>query len=71
MKNCKLQDQIDDALSNLEAAAGPAGRIHVLVEVSDEDRWQQLASHADARLSVRRNNRAAPVVVRWTLGGEP
>jgi hypothetical protein len=71
MKNCKLTDYISDALQNLEAVAGPAGRVHVLVEVEDETRWRELMGHADARLSVRRNNRRCPAVVRWTLGGEP
>jgi hypothetical protein len=71
MTNCKLQDQISDAMKNLEEVAGSAGRIHVLVEVADEGRWRELLGHADARLSVRRNNRPPPLVVRWTLGGEP
>jgi hypothetical protein len=70
MTNCKLQDQLSDALENLQKAAGPAGRIHVLVEVSDAEIWRQLLSHPDARLSVRRNNRPTPVVVRWVLGGD-
>lgn len=71
MKNCKLQDQLSDAFDNLEAVAGPRGRIHILVEVDDDARWHELVGHADARLSVRRNNRRIPTVVRWTLGGEP
>ena len=49
MKNCQLQDRISDALHNLEKVAGPAGRIHVLVEVEDEERWRELlASHQEA-----------------------
>jgi hypothetical protein len=71
MTNCKLQDQIIDAMENLEKVAGPSGRVHVLVEVHDEERWRELISHEDVRLSVRRNNRPAPIVVKWVLGGEP
>ena len=84
MTNCKLQDQLSDAMHNLEAVAGASGRVHVLVEVADEERWRELLGHTDARLSVRRrpeevgpcrrhwagNNRTPPAVVRWTLGGE-
>jgi len=70
MINCKLQDLVSDALDSLQEAVGPAGRIQVLVEVADEDEWKALLSHPDARLSVRRgNNRPAPTVVRWVLGG--
>jgi hypothetical protein len=71
MKNCRLQAQLSEAMQNLEQVAGPAGRVHVLVEVDDEARWRELIGHSDARLSVRRNNRRFPTVVRWTLGGEP
>lgn len=70
MTNCKLEDQLSDAMENLEAVAGPTGRIHVLVEVADDQRWRELIAHEDARLSVRRNNRPSPIVVRWVLGGE-
>jgi hypothetical protein len=70
MTNCKLQDQLSDALSSLEEVAGPAGRIHVLVEVDDDARLRELLPHAETRLTVRRNNRPGPTVVRWVLGGE-
>jgi len=56
-------------LDSLQEAVGPTGRIQVLVEVADDKEWMALLSHPDARLSVRRNNRPAPTVVRWVLGG--
>jgi hypothetical protein len=70
MINCKLRDQVSDALDALQEVAGSAGRVHVLVEIADEEEWRQLLDHPDSRLSVRRNNRPAPTVVRWVLGGD-
>jgi hypothetical protein len=82
MTNCKLQDQLGDAFSSLEQVAGPSGRIHVLVEVEDEDRLNALLPHAreiaklgegapvSLTVKTRGKLRLSPAVVRWVLGGE-
>jgi len=75
MINVKLQDRLGDAFASLAEVAGPEGRIHVLVEVIEDDRYHQLKPHVrtlslvkDAQLTVRKISRG-PLVVRWTLGG--
>lgn len=79
MVDCKLQDQLGDAFFTLAQVAGPAGCIHVLVEVEDESRLAALAPHARAlsslgevSLTVRRREkiRRAPLVVRWVIPAE-
>ena len=75
MVNVKLQDRLGDAFAQLSEVAGAEGRIHVVVEVVEDSRYEALKPHVralslvkDAHLTVRKISRP-PVVVRWTIGG--
>jgi hypothetical protein len=75
MINVKLQDRLGDVFASLSEIAGPEGRIHLVVEVAEDSRYEALKPHVrtlslvkDTYLTVRKISRP-PVVVRWTIGG--